>query len=276
MALQRGTREPFRFNDDVRGDRLGALVLHGFSGSPFEVRYLGERLAERGFAVVGPALAGHARGNPADLDATTWQDWYATVEQAFDELRARVRRVAVVGLSMGGLMTLHLARQRQGQVAAIGALSVPLWLPRHLEAAIRTARRGIAVAERVPPLAAALAARGGFAVPKAGGLSDIADPVMRAQNPTMPAMPVRALASLLELMRLVRAELPGVHAPAFVAHARRDHTAPYACLGALTASIGARDLRAVTLEHSFHVVTIDAERERLARLVGDFFEEKPA
>src|SRR5689334_1059248 len=46
----RGTRDAFEFAGD--GSGRGALVLHGFTGSPFEVRYLGERLSERGLHVI--------------------------------------------------------------------------------------------------------------------------------------------------------------------------------------------------------------------------------
>src|SRR5262245_30217197 len=124
----RGTRDAFEFAGD--GSGRGALVVHGFTGSPFEMRWLGERLADRGLHVVGPALAGHARGLPEELDRTTWRDWYGSAEVAFDHLRARCDRVAVVGLSMGGLLALHLARERGAQIAALGVLATPIRLQR--------------------------------------------------------------------------------------------------------------------------------------------------
>src|SRR5579871_2854406 len=125
---------PFAFD----GDRRGLLVVHGFTGTPFEVRPCGEALNARGFTVVGPRLAGHG-GSIGELSSTRWPDWYATVENAFDELRARCDAVALCGLSLGGLLTLELARRRREQVAAIAVLSVPLWLPRWQTGAIRLA-----------------------------------------------------------------------------------------------------------------------------------------
>jgi carboxylesterase len=268
----RGTRDAFEFAGD--GSGRGALVVHGFTGSPFEMRWLGERLADRGFHVVGPALAGHEYGRPEDLDATTWRDWYASAEQAFDRLRQKCRRVAVVGLSMGGLLTLHLARERREQIAALGVLATPIWLPRHIELAIRGVNRGLAAGLRQPLFAALVEELGGPHIPKLGGESDIADPAGRYENPTMPAMPVRALASLLDLQKVVRGELAEVRQPMFLAHARHDHTAPYACAAAILKKVGSRDVRALALERSYHVITLDLERADVARGVGDFLEER--
>jgi carboxylesterase len=255
----------------VKKPPRGVLVLHGFSGSPYEVRELGERLAGRGYHVVGPVLAGHERGSPEDLDRSTWRDWYRSAETAFDALRQRVEQVAVVGLSMGGLLALHLARERQGQVAAVAALATPIWLPRPVEAAIRAVNGGLRVGER--SVLAPLVDRH-LAIPKAGGLSDICDPAARAANPTMPATPVRVLPSLLELMRQVRGDLPGVRQPLFLAHARQDHTAPYACMAGIIERVGSTDIRALTLTRSYHVIPIDVDKDELARAVGDFLEER--
>ena len=87
------------------------------------MRLLGEQLAGRGFTVDGVRLAGHGDTTKA-LAATTWHDWYRSAEAALAELRARVggRRVAVVGLSMGGLLTLELARHHGDELAAIAVV----------------------------------------------------------------------------------------------------------------------------------------------------------
>ena len=268
----RGTRDAFEFAGD--GSGRGALVVHGFTGSPFEMRWLGERLADRGFHVVGPALAGHEYGRPEDLDGTTWRDWYTSAALAFDRLRKACSRVAVVGLSMGGLLALHLARERRKQIAALGVLATPIWLPRHIELAIRSVNLALDLGLRAPLLAALVDELGGPHIPKMGGESDIADPAGRYENPTMPAMPVRALRSLLDLQKVVRAELAQVQQPMFLAHARHDHTAPYACAAGILERIGSRDVRALALERSYHVITLDVERADVARGVGDFLEER--
>jgi alpha-beta hydrolase superfamily lysophospholipase len=127
--------EPF----DLAGDRRGVLCLHGFTGTPYEVRYLGGRLAAHGLTVRGPALPGHAT-RLEDLVDKTWRDWADGVTAAYDDLAARCDRVAVVGQSLGGLLALDLATRRSP--AAVVSLAAPLWLDGLGGAVARTLTRG--------------------------------------------------------------------------------------------------------------------------------------
>ncbi len=233
-------------------------MLHGFTGTPFEMRPLGEFLAERGFAVEGPCLAGHC-GDTAELAATRWPDWVASGDRALDILRRRADRVAVCGLSMGGLVTLELAGRRPQDVAAICALSTALSLP---DAALRF----VAVTRRLPLLRKA-------ALPKLAG-SDILDPEMRRLNGIAQGsawMPLPALASLVDFGRHVRGNLGQVTAPAFLANSRLDHKVPFACLNAVANGLGTKreQIRQLILERSHHVITLDVEREQLFDAVAD-------
>lgn len=252
----RGDASPF----DFPGDRRGVLCLHGFTGTPFSWRPVGERLAERGFTVVGPLLPGHG-GTAEALDRTTWSDWYAAVDRELDALRQRCERVAVVGLSLGGLLALRLARRRGSDLAAVGAVGTPLWLPGYAGPVVQAMKR---LAARAPRLAM---------LPKLGG-ADIRDPEMKRRDPSLRVFPVHALGSLLELSRIVRAEVEAVRVPAFIAHGARDHSAPPACSEELVRRLGSRDVRYLVLGRSFHVATLDVEREKLARALGDFLAER--
>src|ERR1700737_4580318 len=93
---------PWRLGDG----RRGVLLVHGFAGTPPELRRLGEHLAERGFRCHAPALPGHA-STPEALEATVWQDWAACVAEEFDELARECDEVFVAGQSMGGALALH-------------------------------------------------------------------------------------------------------------------------------------------------------------------------
>lgn len=264
MTPRRESGYRVRVNPDSEPFSLGAgergvMLLHGFTGSPFEMRLLGQALAARGFAVEGPKLAGHV-GTTRDLARTTWHDWYRSACEGLDRLRARVGRkqVAVVGLSMGGLLTLELARQRGDDLACIGVLSAPLWLPPEAETFAR-------VTSRLPLVRAA-------ALPKLAG-SDVRDPEMkrrngRAQGKAM--MPLPALASLVELGAHLRDRLGDVTVPTFLAHSERDHTVPFACMDAIAHRIGTRQYEKLILHESFHVITLDVERDILFARIADF------
>ncbi len=90
------------------GDRTGVLLIHGYTGSPTEMRWIGDYLHARGLTVSGPLLPGHGT-TPEAMNRCRWTDWTGHVEAALADLRARCTRVFVGGLSMGSLLTLHLA-----------------------------------------------------------------------------------------------------------------------------------------------------------------------
>jgi carboxylesterase len=225
------------------------------------MHYLGRRLADMGFTVVGPLLAGHGETVEA-LNATTWEDWYDTVEREFDALRQRCSRVAVIGQSLGALLTLHLARRRRAQLSAIAVMAAPLWLDPFAELAIP-------LVGRVARLSRVLRS-----VPKLGGGSDVRDQEMRRQNPALRDFPVFATESLRECMRVVRAEVPHVDVPAFVAHGQYDHTAPPACSDEIVSRIKSTDVRYLVLPRSFHILGLDVDRELLADALGRFLAER--
>jgi carboxylesterase len=242
------TSAAFGFDGD---DDLGVVLVHGFTGTPFEVRYLGERLAADGFTVHGPLLPGHGTSLD-DLDRTTWQDWAAAVEAATDAMARRCKRVAVVGQSLGGLLALHLASRRR-DLAAVGSLAAPLWLDGLSGRVARSTQRGLLRRVR--------------RIPKLGG-SDVRDRRARVANPCYDAIPTRALGQLLAFMRIVDDALPLVEAPVIVVHATHDHTAPVACAARIAER--ARALRVRILPRSYHLIAADIERDIVAAEVGEF------
>src|SRR5512136_1317308 len=96
----RGDGSPF----DLPGRPGGAdaaLLLHGLTGSPFELRPVADRLAQGGVRCLGPVLPGHE--GPDALARTSWLDWVAGAREALLAL-GETRRTMIVGSSMGALV----------------------------------------------------------------------------------------------------------------------------------------------------------------------------
>jgi len=234
------------------GGDVGCLLVHGFTGTPYEMRFLGERLNARGYGVLGVRLAGHAT-EVSDLAARRWTDWYAAVEEGLRALAARSQTVVAVGQSLGSLLVLRLARFHPELVGAAAVLSTALVLANPWPA------RLAALARFLPGTRLYVRKHG----------SDIADPDARRIHPGYDRMPLHSIFELTALQREVRMMLGGVTQPVLAIHALHDHTTPFENLALLRSALpNLRDT--VVLEKSFHVASVDVEKERVATAVGDF------
>jgi carboxylesterase len=251
-AVQEGDREdgrPF----DLPGGPDAALLIHGLTGSPFEVRYLAEALHRTGMRCVGPLLAGHG-GDPRALGATSRIEWLAQAREVLRRLEGS-RRTFVVGCSMGALVACRLAHE---QPAAVDGLAL-------LAPALRLAPAG--------RLAAALgrtALGSRIVVSKRAG-SDVHDPEMRRANPCMDSIPFAAVAELEALASEVDQMLPGVAAPAIVVAGAQDHTVTLGGARRMARRLGSGPAELLVLPESYHLVGIDQERDRCAEAVLRFF-----
>lgn len=238
-----------------------ALCLHGFTGTPFEVRPIAEALAAQGFTVLAPVLAGHG-GTVSELSRTRFDDWVASAERGLQALRNEVGDVpvAIAGFSLGGLLALRLAHLHPTWVRALAVMAAPLRL-RPLEVAAVRAVMRLPEILRVGPLAA---------LPKARGF-DVVDVEMGRRNPSLPAMPLAGVHSLIELGALVRRDLPSIHTPTLVMHGALDRTVPLEDSLELAGTIGSTTLERLWLPRSGHLLAIDVERRTVVDAIGRFF-----
>jgi carboxylesterase len=245
--------QSFRFD----GGPKGCLLLHGLTGTPFEVRPIGERLAGLGYAVLGPCLPGHGTV-VEDLVHTRWEDWFAATENAWDDLGRMCSARAVAGLSMGALLALHLAHERAVEVRAIAALAPALELRNQ-----REAEHSLWLS-RIPWLPRRLAI-----MPKRNDGRRNAG----RQSPAYDEIPVRALASMILLQRRVRDELGQIGAPALVLEGGQDLTIAPGAAAAVEAALGSLIKRRITFPTSEHILTEGDEAPAVTAAVVRFFEE---
>ena len=241
------------------GSGLSVLLIHGLTGTPYEMRYLGERLAATGLRVHGMRLAGHA-GAPEDLGSVTHAHWYESVVDGFERLRQYGDANVVVGLSMGSVLAARLAADQREAVAGLVMLSPSFFLPLGVRTALRLMTPLRPVANRIY-----------FHEP---GGSDIHDAAARSIHPGRRLMPLSAALNLIELSDQVRQKLGEVLQPALVIHSRRDHTCPFEKnVDFVMGRLGSARKRAVTLDESYHVITVDSEKDRVVEEILAFGEQ---
>ncbi len=101
------------------------LLMHGYSGSPFELEPLAEVLTEAGYAVENLCLPGHCR-DMATFCKSRFSDWTQAAEDACTDLIKQDKQVIAMGLSMGGSLSLYLAQRYP--LAGIVAIATPVFL----------------------------------------------------------------------------------------------------------------------------------------------------
>jgi carboxylesterase len=232
------------------GSGLSALLIHGLSGTPYEMRYLGERLASQGVRVLGVRLRGHA-GAPEDLGASDHSNWYESVVEGFERLRHYGDANVVVGLSMGAILAARLAADQREAVAGLVMLAPAFFLPTRTRLALRLMRPARAWGDRL--------------YFRSGAGSDIHDDAARSVHPGTRLMPLGAALSLVELSDRIRPRLGEVVQPTLLIHGRQDHTCPFERnVDFVMRHLGSTDKRAVALEESYHVIAVDSEKDRVA------------
>ncbi len=240
------------------GDGLSALLVHGLTGTPYEMRYLGERLSAAGIRVHGVRLAGHG-GSPEELGAVGSDNWYESVVEGFERLRQYGEPNVVVGLSLGGVLAARLAADQREAVSGLVMLSPAFFLPLWARSALRIVGSLGALASDIYLRRAS---------------SDIHDAMARRIHPRMGLVPLNAALGLMRLSDAVRPKLARVIQPTLLIHSRRDHTCPYEKNAEFILShLGTEKKLLVTLEESFHVISVDSEKERVAEEVLDFIQQ---
>lgn len=244
--------EPFFFP----GGRTGCLLVHGFTGTPKEMRPLGEALAKEGFSVLGVRLVAHAT-QPVDMLRARWTDWLASVEDGWHLLRGAADQIVVGGLSMGGMLALLLASERcagRCPVAGVIAMSTPYaFIPDPRLPFIRLLHRLIPEVKKGPP--------------------DWRDPQAELDHVDYPAYPTRAIAELIDLTAEMRRALPTVSVPVLLMHARGDSGGGFFdadSMPKIHAALGSQEKEMLWLEDCGHVITRDARRAQVFQAAAAF------
>lgn len=247
------TAEPFLFLGEP--GKPACLLIHGFTGTPKEMRWMGEFLNQQGYTCLGVRLTGHAT-QPEDMIRSTWTDWTASVEDGYHLLRGLTDNIFLVGLSMGGILSLLMSTRLD--VRGVVAMSTPYKLPddprlRHIDWLSK-------IVSYMPK---------SDVVPGAGWFDKEAwkDHVSYPQNP------VRSIGELNKLLGEMRSALPQLNVPVLLIHSKDDgYVLPENIELIYSGLLNASDKTKLYVTGSGHVVPRDAARQQAFQYALEFIQ----
>ena len=231
-----------------RGNNTGVLLIHGFTGTPYEMRSLGEFLRDKGCTVRGILLKGHGT-KPEDMKRCSYRDWIHGAVEGYRSLKQECDEVFAVGFSMGGLLSLYLARNYD--IRGVVTLSAPI---------------------RIYSRAAALAfIERNLKNHMTGKTENREINVIGYER-----APLISVHHLFKLIRYVKANLKHIRKPVLVMQSYGDRAVSPKSANIIYSSIGSKDKSIIYLHKSGHVITCDKEKEHVFTEVYDFIKNKSA
>lgn len=224
------------------------LLLHGFKASAFEMKECAEYLHKRLKLSVSVPLLSHHGISAEELNKARWQDWYNSAENAFLELKKNYETVFIVGMSMGGSLTLQLAAKHK--VKAIVCIGTPYKLP----------KRTI--------WAKALS----FFIRKLddGKGPDIADENQKEKAVSLCSIPLNALVELRKMLRAIRPLYKNVTCSVLLTHSEKDHVIAYENMEAIKSRLASEQIETESYQDSYHIIPLDKDRFALFKRIEAF------
>lgn len=248
--------EPFFF---PKGE-VGCLLIHGYTGTPFEMREMGEYLAECGFTTMGVRLFGHAT-RKQDLYRVQWQDWVACVEDGYQMLRGIVSHVFLIGFSMGALLAVYLSSY--SSIRGLIIISAPFHAPDPR-------------LQKIGPYLPFIR-RFYRAYPKSGSHWD--DRHAAATHIEYDAYPLPGVHEMGTMMKHAVSLLPEIQVPTLLIHSLRDQSVGFNHAELIMKTLGTSHKRLIILERSAHNIPRDSEKqmvfEKSATFISQVLEGSP-
>lgn len=251
----------------LKRKEVGVLLIHGYSGTPGEVSELAFQLARSDITVAVPQLAGHCSSYRA-LKKTSWQDWYMSVKKAYDLLSQHCETIFVAGLSAGSLLALNLALECPDRIAGVILLSpvffydgwnISRWQRVFKSIMIHSYLRHIyKVQDKAPYGIKNEAIRESIASLLANGKEKN---IAKTGNMIVPAL---GLYEVDKLIKHIQGKLPHIKSPTLVVHSLDDDMASYRNAEYVKNHIGSELIEIVYLNNSYHIITLDNEKELVA------------
>jgi carboxylesterase len=248
MNLQKRKIIPGCEESMLKGNEVGCLLIHGFRSCSFEMKEFGQYLNELGFTVNICLLPGHGT-QPEDLIDKKWEHWARAVENSYFDLRKKCKKIFIAGLSTGGSLALYLTSKHK--VDGVIALAPGLFL-RHRYAKLSHFLKYIWKYKKI----------------KSG--PDIS---INVESKVYPKVPVSSVSELLSLFSALKTKLKSIIAPALIIYSINDHVVKPQSALTIYNKISSKKKKIIKLEKSYHILTMDIEKQKVFHETGKFIKE---
>lgn len=253
---------------DLPGGEHAVLLIHGLTGSPFELKPLAKKLHGAGFTVKGPCLAGHGK-DLKTLKAAHWQDWYGTALDNYRELKAAHKYVSVAGLCAGALLALYLAHE-EDDVSSIALLSTTLFydgwsLPWY---------KFLLPFSYYPPIRwfYSYGEREPYGIKDERMRKQVAIG-MKEGSIAFDKFPAECMHELFKLIKASKNIMRSVKTPTLILHAEEDDLASVKNADYVQAHIGSPKVKKILIKDSYHMLTLDKQKDFVAEETIRYFRE---
>lgn len=256
----------------LQGGEHAVLLLHGLQSSPAELQPIAKRLHQAGYTVHVPHIQGYGF-MPGDTprSVTRWQDWHEKALAEFRTLKKEHKTVSVGGLCIGATLSLSISAELEDEVSALTLLATTLWydgwsIPwyRFLRyiGYYSPVRYLYSYREREP-----------FGLKNEQLRKWIAREMSHKDSSIVGASKLNlpAIQEAERMIKSVKASLHKITAPAIIIHAEEDDVASPRNARYVAEHIGSKKIESVMLHNSYHMITVDNDRERVASETIRFF-----
>jgi carboxylesterase len=233
-----GSMQDWRALGKGANAKVGIIFVHGFTGSPISMRPWAEYFHQHGYSVSVPLLPGHGT-QPADLNLVKWPEWPAKVEAELDWMHSQGMTVFIFGLSMGGGTTLNVAIKHSSSIAGIVLVNPMMHV------------------KFIPYQVAWLISR--FIKMRDSVGDDIKIPGVTEHG--YDSLPAVGVYQLLKMLSYTRKRLHDVTVPLMLFHSKDDHTLPVSNTEIIMKGVGSIPKQRIELINSYHVATLDYDKE---------------
>ena len=245
-----GLLEDFVAQGSGKNAEIGILLLHGYTGSPASMRPWAEYLNGLGYSVSLPRLPGHGR-TPEELNKVKWQEWVLRAEQELEALFSSSKKVFILGLSMGGGLTTHLATKYSDKLAGIVLVNPMIHVP--------------GINSKVAALVSTFVKL----------RTSVGDDIKRPNTVEYgyDKLPLVGLKEVLKMHEATRKNLSDVRCPVLLFHSKEDHVLPVSNTEIIWQGISSQSKQRIELINSYHVATLDFDQDLIHENSRVFIEE---